>query len=126
MKINSLYLVKEVDDLKEVENIDISEKITEVAKQITRASITRFGHVYHINIALNVKSITSAAHVLVANTDLRPIDSTELVCLYDGGGNDYRAIRTVISPTGEISILVNAGVSIPEGTFLTIFGTVII
>lgn len=125
MKINSLDVQQEINDLNKVEEIDISKNATNAIKTITRAIIRKYGHVYSINLAINVNDIPATSTTTLFKTELRPGQSLELSCFVDNSAGRYNVHRVVLNPDGNINML-TTNVGISEGLFCPIFGTIII
>lgn len=98
--LNDTYSCDYINEkFNDIETIDISNYKTNNIQSITRATITRSGNIYHINI--NCASIITGSNItLFSNIPLKPNFTTELsFCDING-----KAYRCILDTSGNISV----------------------
>lgn len=100
---------------------DFANTSGNIVKSVTRAFYKKCGHIYHINIGCNLTAITGGGTHTLFTTNLAPAETLEL-----SNSVSSKSGRAYISPGGVISISIPAGMTVAEGDFLSISGTIII
>lgn len=103
------------------QRIDFADTYGTVIQKVTRASYTKCGHIYYINIGCNLTALTGGGTHTLFSTGLAPIETFEL---YNSIGS--KSARAYISTGGNIAISFPSSMDITEGDFLAISGTIII